>query len=168
MSALRTQRRENARARRIRPDNAVAEAGMAPRPDPDAPKVPVTFRVLTSCIDDRVRALAPAGFFDAPIVDARVVHHNYETYGPEHFFAWESGYRTTFFADPSAYGSGFKVTTDAIDWEFGFALKNANGVEWYEIGVGENGVTKGLAAVKAPLAGLNINGDDGEPGCAQL
>ena len=41
-------------------------------------------------------------------------------------------------------------------------------MEWYEIGVGEHGVTKGLAAVKAPLAGLNINGDDGEPRCAQL
>ena len=167
LSALRTQRRENARARRIR-DKAVAEAGMAPKPDPTAPKVPVTFRVLTSCIDDRVRALAPAGFFDAAIVDARVVSHNYETYGPENFFAWENGYKTTPFDDPRAYGSGFQVTTDAIDWEFGFALKNANGVEWYEIGVGEHGVTKGLAAVKAPLAGLNINGDDGEPGCAQL
>jgi hypothetical protein len=167
LSALRTQRRENARARRIR-DKAVAEAGMAPKPDSTAPKVPVTFRVLTSCIDDRVRALAPAGFFDAAIVAARVVSHNYDTYGPENFFAWKNGYKTTPFDDPSAYGSGFQVTTDAIDWEFGFALKNANGVEWYEIGVGERGVKKGLAAVKAPLAGLNINGDDGEPGCAQL
>ena len=127
LSALRTQRRENARARRIR-DKAVAEAGMAPKPDPTAPKVPVTFRVLTSCIDDRVRALAPAGFFDAAIVDARVVSHNYETYGPENFFAWKNGYKTTPFDDPRAYGSGFQVTTDAIDWEFGSIRSGI--IEW--------------------------------------
>ena len=167
LGASRAQRRKNARARRIR-DGAVAAAGLAPKPDPSAPKVPVKFRVFTSCIDDRVRALAPAGFFDAAIADVRVVHHNYRTYGPENFFVWERGYETTPFDEASAYGSGFEVTTDLVDWEFGFALKNANGVEWYEIGVGEQGVKKGLAAVKAPLAGLNINGDDHAPGCAQV
>ena len=87
---------------------------------------------------------AEGGFFD-DVQEARIVRHDYGDH--EHFFEWERGIkmrRVNLF--PGDTGT-FSVDTDAVDWEWGFAVKNSRGEIRYEIGKKRDG---------APLGGNDV------------
>ena len=92
----------------------------------------------TRCVPDEVKA-ANANFFasDKTIVKAKLVKHNY---GSPDFFEYDDGIEM----EPVTYedtgwewdweSGRFYVDTDALDYEWGFALENSDGEILYEIG----------------------------------
>lgn len=116
-------------------------------PAPSGTQGMVTFRLFAGCIDEAIKARHPE-FHSKPIVDAYVVHHNY---GSPRFFLEEDAIKMERIpagssgADGSCSGGtcaprnmGFQLTTNQVDWEWGFALKNSDGKFLYEIGAIED------------------------------
>lgn len=98
-----------------------------------------TFTLYTQCKTDEVKYVNPEFWF-SPLVNAYVVRHNY---GTGDFFSFESAIKM----ERKQLGDGvygYQVTTDQVDWEYGYALENKRGEIWYEIG-----------AVPAPLYAEN-------------
>ena len=95
-----------------------------------------TFVVHTGCVDAEVKSVKP-GFFDVPIIAARLVRHNM---GSPKMFDWDDGLEMTLVevdpADAANDPRSFMVTTSMVNWEYGFALKAADGRVLYEIGMG--------------------------------
>jgi hypothetical protein len=83
-----------------------------------------------------------AAFFAEDIVEARIVHHKYGE--DEQFFDWESGIPMKISNLFPGDTMTFEVVTTEVNWEYGFAIKNAAGAMKYEIGTYE---------ARAPLAG---------------
>lgn len=129
----------------------VGDSSLAPIPK--GPQQPQHFRVFTgaNCLEDRVKALRPS-FFSSPITAAFIVRHNYQS---SNFFDLTDGLRMNRIPTgslngacsatgcPSEFG-GFELTTDQVDFEWGFALKNAAGETFYEIGERENAPVRDL------------------------
>ena len=95
-----------------------------------------TFVVHTGCVDAEVKSVKP-GFFDVPIIAARLVRHNM---GSPKMFDWDDGLEMTLVevdpADAANDPRSFMVRTSMVNWEYGFALKAADGRVLYEIGMG--------------------------------
>lgn len=94
-----------------------------------------TFTLYTQCKTDEVKYVNPEFWF-SPLVNAYIVRHNY---GTGDFFSVENAIKM----ERKQLGDGvygYQVTTDQVDWEYGYALENKRGEIWYEIG-----------AVPAPL-----------------
>lgn len=133
----------------LRPD----AFGMAPSPKQVAlPTGPVTFTLDTSCVSPAYRA-ANAAFFSSPIAEARVVYHSLGKARSSDWFAWERG----IVMDPIGSGQ-YYVTTDKVNWEYGFALKNQAGAILYEIG--RKNSAAGLMKRAPPKAVKHIGGSD--------
>jgi hypothetical protein len=102
------------------------------------------FELDLRCIDEKYKK-RHAAFFNAVdpqwnhgtpgIRSAAVVHHDYPFASAAvpmtDWFSWDTGIEMTPFADGSAR---FYVETDRVNWEYGFAIKNAIGEVLYEIG----------------------------------
>ena len=102
------------------------------------------FELDLRCIDEKYKK-KHAAFFNAVdpqwnhgtpgIRSAAVVHHDYPFASAAlpmtDWFSWDTGIEMTPFADGSAR---FYVETDRVNWEYGFAIKNAIGEVLYEIG----------------------------------
>jgi hypothetical protein len=128
-----------------RVDDAFANDGAAPVV---ATTTAGTFTVVVdSCVLDELRSTHPQFFsYGAHIVGAKLIHHNL---GTTEFFEWEQAIDM-----PAVAGSGgkkYRVTTSAVDFEYGFALVNSVGEYLYEIG------TK---ATRAPLSGAYVADED--------
>ena len=98
-----------------------------------------TFTLLTQCKMDEVKYLNPEFWF-SPLVTAKIVKHNY---GNPDMFSYENAIEMER-KEISDGVYGYQVTTDKVDWEYGYALENKRGEVWYEIG-----------ANPAPLYGEN-------------
>ena len=90
-----------------------------------------TFTVDVGCVDASVRS-QNANFFSygAQIVGAKLVRHNLDS---KEFFEYEDAISMTL-SHEDAYQKQFTVTTDEVDFEYGFALVNSRGDHLYEIG----------------------------------
>ena len=102
-----------------------------------------TFSLMTQCKTEEVKYLNPEFWF-SPIAAAYIVRHNY---GTSDFFSMDGALRMDR-RELSDGLYGYSLTTDQVDFEYGYALENKRGEVWYEIG-----------AVPAPLFGEN---------CAQM
>lgn len=85
----------------------------------------VTFTLDASWIDSRVRA-ANADFFTAPISDAWVIRHNYQSHL---FFPQKNAVKMTRIGLRK-----WTVTTRRVNYEYGFMLGNENGDTLREVG----------------------------------
>ena len=92
------------------------------------------FIVHTFCKSDPLKKNYADFWLDGE-KEAYVVHHNY---GSGDFFDSQTGIKMERVILDAATGErGFQVTTDAVDFEFGFAMKNLDTGAWlYEIGRG--------------------------------
>ena len=102
------------------------------RGDPPAPTLTYTLHI--GCEG------AEGGMYD-DIVEARIVRHNY---GSKSFFDWEQGIpleKVNLF--PGDTGT-FSADTNAVNWEWGFAIKDSSGNVRYE---------NGRMKHRSPLAG---------------
>jgi len=117
---------------------------------PPAPKcaagtsTPLTYTLHLGCESADLKSKYPK-FFSGEyrdIVEARLVFHNYDVVnqrGEGSFFEWDEG---LVMKDDNLQPGDLKtftVTTNKINYEYGFALKNKDGDILYEIG--ENGVS---------------------------
>jgi hypothetical protein len=92
-------------------------------------RAPNTFRLYTQCKPTEVKREGGEFWFSA-ITGAYLVRHNY---GSKDFF----GPATKIRMDRRELGDGiygYEVTTNQVDWEYGFELVNANGEKFREIG----------------------------------
>jgi len=89
-----------------------------------------TFKLHTACKPQAVRD-AYAQFFLDGTKEAYVVRHNF---GEDGFFETKEALKMNI-VDISDSEIGFQLTTNEVNWEWGFALKNVDTGEWaYEIG----------------------------------
>jgi len=142
----------------------VAACGVAVTLRPDAfgiapshktvpvPSGPVTFTLDTSCVSPAYEA-ANAAFFASPIVEARVVYHSLGKASSSDWFEWKRGV----VMDPLGSGQ-YYARTDAVNWEYGFALRNQAGAILYEIG-GKNSAA-GLMKRTPPKAVKHLGGSN--------
>ena len=112
-------------------------------PEPQGVQQPVQFQVDTKCISAEVKGKF-SDFFAKNITGAYVVKHNFGTYD---FFNFEDAIKMTDgisevvkcmstvlgLVCPEKDGR-YMVTTDQVDFEWGFALENEDGAVLYEIG----------------------------------
>jgi len=104
-----------------------------------SPAATVNFKLHTQCLSREVKIANP-NFWYSGIEGGYVVKHNYQS---DDFFNSAN-------AIPMNRGQigdgeyGYTLTTDQVDWEWGFALKNNDGQWYYDIGV---------AGATTPLAG---------------
>ncbi|CEG00892.1 Concanavalin A-like lectin/glucanase, subgroup [Ostreococcus tauri] len=78
---------------------------------------------------------AEGGMYD-DVVEARIVRHNL---GSDSFFDWEKGIRLSQVNLYPGDTGTFSVDTSAVDWEWGFAIKDSKGHVRYEIGTKKHG-----------------------------
>ena len=104
----------------VTPPARTVEAGTNPN---------ATFQLITQCKTKEVKRLNPEFWF-SPLVNAYVVRHNY---GSTDFFSKENAIQMTR-KELSDGVYGYEVTTDQVDWEYGYAIENKRGEVWYEIG----------------------------------
>jgi len=108
---------------------------LAPPPKARAgAKSPTTFKVYTQCKSAEVKA-AGGDFWFSPLESASIVRHNYES---SDFFGEEKGIPMVR-AELEDGVYGYTVTTDQVDFEWGFQLKNKKGEYWKEIGTTDTG-----------------------------
>lgn len=125
-----------------------------------------TFSVHTGCVDARTKSVK-SGFFDNPIVRARLVRHQR---GNGKMFDWDDGLEMTLVptdpADAADDPRTFSLTTSAVNWEYGFVLKAADGRVLYEVGMNDDHARASDVA-PAPLARLALDDDvdNSERGC---
>ena len=92
-------------------------------------KTPTTFILYTQCKPDHVKQLGGDFWFER-LAGAYLVRHNY---GSGSFF--EKAQRLHMQRAELEDGIyGYTLTTDQVDWEYGFELENANGNTFLEIG----------------------------------
>ena len=92
-------------------------------------RAPSTFRLYTQCKPTEVKREGGEFWFSA-ITGAYLVRHNY---GSPDFF----GPATKIRMERRELGDGiygYELTTNRVDWEYGFELVNANGEKFREIG----------------------------------
>ena len=96
-----------------------------------APKGPATtFTLHTQCNTQRVRQQYSEFWLDGQ-KEYYIVKHNYKS---NRFFEHKNAVRMNR-VDLGAGERGYKVNTSLVDFEFGFAVKNADTGQWiYEIG----------------------------------
>lgn len=110
----------------------------------------VQYHLHLGCEDALVKERS-GNFWTSPVVEARLVYHNYEE---NDFFTWERGIvmaKTNIYPGDS---QTWFVDTNVPDWEYGFGLKNARGEVLYEIGdntMDVHGAPKGTPQTVAPL-----------------
>ena len=86
--------------------------------------------VVDSCVLDALRATHPNFLaYGAQVTGAKLIHHNL---GSRDFFEWEQAIDMP--VVPGSNGKKYSVTTNAADFEYGFALVNTHGEYLYEIG----------------------------------
>lgn len=122
-----------------------------PHGEPGSQTPPLTYTLHLGCHD----ASTDAAFFAEGIVEARVVRHNYGD--DAHFFEWDEGIpmkRVNLFPGDT---STFEAVTTDVNWEYGFALKNAAGVVKYEIGTQADGAPLALKETCANKFGEHWN-----------
>jgi hypothetical protein len=90
---------------------------------------PVTFRLYTQCKPRDVKVEGGEFWFSA-ISAAYLVKHNY---GSPNFFTENNKIKMER-KELSDGVYGYEVTTNRVDWEYGFVLVNANGEKFREIG----------------------------------
>ena len=94
-----------------------------------SPAATVNFKLHTQCLSREVKIANP-NFWYSGIEGGYVVKHNYQS---DDFFNSAN-------AIPMNRGQigdgeyGYTLTTDQVDWEWGFALKNNDGQWYYDIG----------------------------------
>ena len=103
----------------------------APKPKVRAPKGPATtFTLHTQCNTQRVRQQYSEFWLDGQ-KEYYIVKHNYNS---NRFFEHKNAVKMNR-VDLGAGERGYKVNTSLVDFEFGFAVKNADTGQWiYEIG----------------------------------
>jgi hypothetical protein len=90
-----------------------------------------TFTVYDHCLSDVAREEGFArDFWTSPRAGARIVRHNYETSA---FFEYDDGVELSRVEIADGLYA-WKATTTRVDWEFGFALANDAGQQFYDIG----------------------------------
>ena len=100
---------------------------------------PLTYTLHLGCESDDLIAKHPT-FFNGEyrdIVEARIVHHNYHVnagVGTASFFEWDHGLVMEEVNLQTGDLKTFVLTTNKINYEYGFALKNSAGKVLYEIG----------------------------------
>jgi len=97
-------------------------------PQGNAPMV--QYNLHLGCEDDVVKSRS-GNFWTSPVVEARLVYHNYQQ---DDFFSWENGIPMQKVNIYPGDSQTWAVDTNVPDWEYGFALKNAAGQILYEIG----------------------------------
>ena len=128
--------------------------GMLLPPAVDEPNPTRTFTLHSQCKTDFVKRAAMEGFQDGdfwfePITAAYIVRHNF---GDDGFFVKEDALKMNR-AQIGDGEFGYTLTTDQVNWEWGFAFEREDGKMYYEIG-------KVGGAQPAPLADTN--------GCVQM
>jgi hypothetical protein len=99
-------------------------------PEMTNPAPTMTFKLHTACKPQAVRD-AYAEFFLDGTKEAYIVRHNF---GDAGFFKPTEALKMNI-VDISDSEIGFQLTTNEVNWEWGFALKNVDTGEWaYEIG----------------------------------
>jgi len=115
-------------------------------PRPEGPQPAATFTLGTGCLTQAVKDKYP-GFFATGIESAYIVHHDF---GSPDFFSFDNAIKMEAGAldfipcmstklgvvCPKSDGE-FEITTDRVDFEWGFALKDRDGYVLYEIGSSE-------------------------------
>jgi hypothetical protein len=131
-------------------------------PIPKGPQRPQHFRVFTG-----TRCLTPhvlnqhASFFSSPITAAYIVRHNYRG---SNFFDLKTGLRMNRIPVDSVNGTcsatgcpsefgGFELTTNKVNFEWGFVLRNAAGRTLYEIGKGKKTPLRHLECYNVQMYG---------------
>lgn len=113
-----------------------------PRPKRNPGKsTPLTYTLHLGCENSDLIAKHP-NFFSgdySSIVEARLVYHNYDVRSPtggssSGFFEWDKGLKMNSINLQTGDLKTFEITTNKINFEYGFALKNAQGHILYEIG----------------------------------
>lgn len=99
---------------------------------PSGKRSPITYTLHMGCESDALKTAFPEFFGPgANVTEARIVYHNFD--GNE-FFDWSKGVKmessNLFPGDTHAWAA----TTDALNHEWGFALKNAQGRILREVG----------------------------------
>lgn len=99
---------------------------------PSGKRSPITYTLHMGCESDALKTAFPEFFGPgANVTEARIVYHNF---GGNEFFDWSKGVKmessNLFPGDTQAWA----VTTDALNHEWGFALKNAQGKILREVG----------------------------------
>ena len=114
---------------------------MPPYPqNPPGAGTPITYTLHVGCESSRVRSYNPT-FWNSDIVEARIVRHNYP--GGK-FFEWDDGLVMTNLANLQPGDTKtFELQTNQLNYEYGFALKNANGDIHYEVGAMGTGPISG-------------------------
>ena len=92
-------------------------------------KTPTTFKLYTQCKPDHVKKLGGEFWFES-LAGAYLVRHNY---GSRSFFKKDKRLRMQR-AELEDGVYGYTLTTDQVDWEYGFELENSNGNTFLEIG----------------------------------
>jgi hypothetical protein len=99
-------------------------------PEMTNPAPTMTFKLHTACKPQAVRDAYAAFFLDGT-KEAYIVRHNF---GDAGFFKPTEALKMNI-VDISDSEIGFQLTTNQVNWEWGFALKNVDTGEWaYEIG----------------------------------
>jgi hypothetical protein len=110
-----------------------ARRRMPPYPqNPPGTGTPITYTLHVGCESSRVRSYRPT-FWNSDIVEARIVRHNYP--GGTKFFEWSDGLVMNDLANLQPGDTKtFELQTNRVNYEYGFALKNADGHIHYEVG----------------------------------
>jgi hypothetical protein len=108
--------------------------GASIAPTPGIEDTRASFVVRTFCKPDAMKKNYADFWLDGE-KEAYVVHHDY---GSNSFFDSSNGIKMErFIVNETSGERGYRVTTDAVDFEYGFALKNLETGAWlYEIGKG--------------------------------
>ena len=118
------------------PDTWIPSPGNLLAPGSDGSQEPVTFTVHTYCKTEKTKKNNAEFFMDGE-KEAYVVHHDY---GSGDFFQSENAVKMArVVLDENTGERGYRVTSSAADFEFGFAYKNVETGAWlYEIGGGSS------------------------------
>lgn len=118
------------------PDTWIPSPGNLLAPGSDGSQEPVTFTVHTYCKTEETKKNNAEFFMDGE-KEAYVVHHDY---GSGDFFQSENAVKMArVVLDENTGERGYRVTSSAADFEFGFAYKNVETGAWlYEIGGGSS------------------------------
>lgn len=97
----------------------------------------MTHTLHVGCESARVKSFNPS-FWTSEIVEARIVKHDYDTDNGRSgasFFKWEDGLVMNNLNNLQPGDTAtFELQTNDLNYEYGYALKNANGDIHYEIG----------------------------------
>lgn len=99
------------------------------RAGPNGPRR--TFTVYDHCLNDVAREEGFArDFWTSPRAGARIVRHNYQS---NKFFEYDDGIELSRVEIADGLYA-WTATTTRVDWEYGFALANAAGRQFYDVG----------------------------------